>query len=94
MLVDEATRHEVHTRLEALLGPRLAGALMSMLPNVDWDQVVTKDYLDLRLEALEHRVGERIEKAAAAQVRWYVASVTTLTLAMIGSNYALVSALR
>lgn len=67
---------------------------MTMLPAVDWDQVVSKDYLDLRLEALEHRLGERIEKTATTQVRWYVGSVTMLTLAMIGSNYALVSALR
>ena len=94
MLVDEATRHEVHTQLEELLGPRLAGTLMSMLPPFTWDQVVTKEYLDLRLEALEHRLGERIEKTTAAQIRWYVGSVVTLTLAMIGSNYALVSALR
>lgn len=71
---------------------------MSMLPNVDWDQVVTKDYLDLRLKALEHRIGERIERAVrtavTSQTRWFVGSVATLPLAMIGSNYALVSALR
>ena len=94
MPVDEATRHEVHNRLEQVMGPRLAGAVMTLLPKVDWDQVVTKDYLDLRLEALEHRLGERIEKSAASHMRWHIGSVSTLVVAMIASNYALVSALR
>lgn len=98
MLIDETARHEVHSALERLLSTRLAGALMSMLPNVDWDQVVTKDYLDLRMQSLEHQLGERIERtvreAVTTQTRWFVGSVATLTLAMIGSNYALVSALR
>lgn len=88
----------MHSAFEELLGARLAGELMSMLPAVDWDQVVTKDYLDLRMQAMEHRLGERTERtvreAVTTQTRWFVGSVATLTLAMIGSNYALVSALR
>lgn len=105
MLVDAETRHEVHNALEGLIGPKLAGALMSMLPTVDWDQVATKPHLEaleermaLRMESLEHRLGEQIERtvreAVTTQTRWFVGSVAMLTLAMIGSNYALVSALR
>lgn len=100
MLVDEATRHEIHTRIEGLLGPKLAGALMSMLPNVDWDQVVLKPDLEaleermvLCQEALEHRLGERIEKTAAGQTRWLVGTMVTVMLAYASITIYLVQTL-
>lgn len=66
---------------------------MSMLPPFTWDQVVTKDHLDLRLEALEHRLGERIEKTAAAQTRWLVGTMVTVMLAYASVTIYLVQTL-
>ena len=58
MVVDEALRHRLHARLEDVLGPEEASALMSYLPPVGWADVTTKR----DLEALEERL--RAEDAA------------------------------
>ena len=53
MAVDEAARHELYSRLEALLGQEPTSTLMSLLPPVGWADVATKD--DLRMLGLEIR---------------------------------------
>ena len=90
MAVDAAIWHDIYKGFEQLLGAERAAAVMTLLPNIDWDQVVLRPHL----EASEHRLGERIEKSATTQIRWYVGSVSALIVAMIASNYSLVSALR
>jgi hypothetical protein len=54
-VLDERTRHELHQRFDELLGRELAVALMSSLPPTGWGDVVTKQHLDLRLDAMEQR---------------------------------------
>ena len=68
MAFDEAARHELHTRLEELLGQQPTSTLMSLLPPVGWADVATKD--DLRMLGLEVR-------AEIGQVRTELAEVRT-----------------
>jgi hypothetical protein len=98
MPVDAQARHRLFTRAEAVLGPEPAGTLMELLPTVDWTQVAMKSDLAALEERLENRLGERMERsirqAVTSQTRWFLGSVAMLALAMMGTNIALVSALR
>ncbi len=46
MAVDERSRHQLHTKLEQILGPEEASTLMAHLPPVGWADVATKRDLD------------------------------------------------
>jgi hypothetical protein len=63
---------------------------MELLAPFDWSEVAMKS--DLR--ELEARLGERIAQSAASTTRTVVFSVVSLTVTMMGTNIALVSALR
>ena len=56
MSVDERARHQLFVKLEQVLGREEATTLMETLPTGHRDEIVTKDYLDLRLDALESRM--------------------------------------
>lgn len=56
MVVDERAGHELHAKLEEVLGADEAATLMSHLPPVGWADVATKRDLDTKLEAMEHRM--------------------------------------
>ena len=55
MAVDERSRHELHQKLDELLGTEAAATLMSHLPPVGWADVATKQDLDRLEERLEER---------------------------------------
>jgi hypothetical protein len=58
MAVDERARHELHGRLDDVLGREEATTLMSLLPPVGWADVATKHDLDsLRIE-LRAEIGQ------------------------------------
>ncbi|MGH9181845.1 MAG: hypothetical protein ACRDY5_09040 [Acidimicrobiales bacterium] len=57
MTISESDRHELYSRLEAVLGATPAATLMSHLPPVGWADVATRRDLD----ALEERLGLRID---------------------------------
>ena len=66
MVLDERSRHQLHLRLEEVLGPEAATTLMEHLPPIGWADVATKrdldalgHRLDLRFGALEERVDQR-----------------------------------
>lgn len=79
MAIDERTRRVVHARLEDVLGPEVADAVMEMLPPVGWGDVATRADLErfvlatradldrvaseLRIEMSELKTGLRIEMA-------------------------------
>jgi hypothetical protein len=46
IVVDERARHELHRRLDEVLGCEEATTLMSLLPSVGWTDVATKHDLD------------------------------------------------
>jgi len=67
MVVDERARHELHRRLDELLGPEAAVTLMEHLPPVGWADVATKhdlanleERLDLRFDRVDDRF-DRVE---------------------------------
>ena len=57
MAIDEANRHRLYQRLEAVLGPEETAVLMEYLPPVGWADVATKH----DLAALEERVALRFD---------------------------------
>ena len=58
MAVDERARHELHGRLDDVLGREEATTLMSLLPPVGWADVATKHDLDsIRIE-LRAEIGQ------------------------------------
>lgn len=64
MAVDERARHELHRKLEEVLGPNEAATLMSHLPPVGWADVATKhDLMVLKqdLAQLEERMNIRFD---------------------------------
>lgn len=46
MAVDEQARHELHTKLEEILGPVNAARMMALTPPAGWGEVATKRDLD------------------------------------------------
>jgi hypothetical protein len=64
MAIDERARHELHRKLEEVLGAAEAATLMSHLPPVGWADVATKrDFVLLKqdLAQLEERVNMRFD---------------------------------
>ncbi|MDP9388648.1 MAG: hypothetical protein M3Q48_12235 [Actinomycetota bacterium] len=67
MEVSEQSRHELHQKLEEVLGREAAGTLMAHLPSGGSDRVATKADLELlelrlggRLDLFEGRVGRQL----------------------------------
>jgi hypothetical protein len=61
MTMDEAARHRLREAARGALGDEGAEALMTSLPPYDWHQIVTKEYLDHRLEGVETRLRGEIQ---------------------------------
>jgi hypothetical protein len=62
MAINERARHELHRRLEEVLGANEAATLMAHLPPVGWADVATKqdlaqlrDYMNVRFEMIDQR---------------------------------------
>jgi len=79
MSVDERARHNLFVKLEAVLGSEEATTLMETLPPVAHGELVTKEYLDLRLEALEHRLTATIRQETRTIVFALVAVVVSIS---------------
>lgn len=96
MAVDDI-REQVRSTLEGLMSAEEASYLMDRPPG-GWSDLVTKDYLDARLEALEHKLrteiaGVRegmadlrtqIERQTTSLLRWLV---PTVFAAIVASSY-------
>ena len=91
LTIDERTRRMVHARLEDVLGPEVADAMMDLLPPVGWGDIATRADLDrfateLRAEMTELRsdlrgeMSELRSEMAGLMPRLVVANIA----AMIG----------
>lgn len=80
MLIDEASRHALHNRLDEVLGPDEAVCLMAHLPPVGWADVATKQDLAL----LEARMIAYIEKTIRR-------ALTVQTLVQVGTILGVVA---
>lgn len=81
MAIDEFGRHQLHSRLEEVLGSQEAAHLMAMVPTAPWEEIVTKDYLDLRLEGLRNELVATFRGEFSAQTR-------TIVLSLVGTVVA------
>jgi hypothetical protein len=95
MAIDERARHELHRKLEEVLGADEAATLMSHLPPVGWADVATKhdlaqledrvnmrfDMVDRRFEAIDLRFD-----AMDDSMRWRSASTGSSLSSKAGST--------
>ena len=99
MTIDERSRHELYARLQAALGDDAATTLMEHLPPVGWADVATKRDLDLnkrdldlKLDALEHRLLASFRSEMVSMQRTFilalVGSVSGSTLTAAGLAFA------
>ena len=95
MALDERARHELHRKLEEVLGADKADTLMEMLPPVGWADVATKRdldalesslraQLDLRLEAVEHRLRAEIATSARTALIAHIGTTIGAIIAVAG----------
>ena len=57
MAISEESRHQLHSKLDVVLGREEAATLMAHLPPVGWADVATKHDLDLLSERFDLRFG-------------------------------------
>ncbi|WP_052667353.1 hypothetical protein [Nitriliruptor alkaliphilus] len=91
MAVDERARHELHSRLDEVLGPDVTTTLMGLLPPVGWADVATRRDLDAlearltsRFEASLHRELGGLRSELNQQTRTLFFSLTGVLLTLAG----------
>ena len=95
MALDERARHQLHRKLQELLGADSANTLMEMLPPVGWADVATKRDIDVvtsDLRQLEERLKLRLEASEHKLQAEIATSARTMLLAHIGTTLAAVVA--
>ncbi|HEX9887834.1 MAG TPA: hypothetical protein VGA69_00025 [Nitriliruptorales bacterium] len=85
MAASERARHDLYEQLTGLLGDEGANTLMEGLHPRPWDEIVTKHYLDERLDQLRDQLRAQIHETATGQTRVLVFSMigAILTVAVI-----------
>ena len=91
MSIDEATRHRLHNHLSEFLGPDDTEALMACLPPLGWGDLVTRQYLDHKLEQIDarfeqlyHRFTGELHKAITRQTTVMLGFLATLFVSLAG----------
>jgi hypothetical protein len=82
MTVDEPARLRLYEKARTSWGDDAADTLMSSLPS-DVSQLVTKDYLDAKLDALEGRLEARLTRMMLVTVLGGNATLVGLVFAAI-----------
>ncbi|HEX9994203.1 MAG TPA: hypothetical protein VGB14_14840 [Acidimicrobiales bacterium] len=96
MAITEATRHRLYQALEQAIGQEEATTLMEHLPPVGWDDVATRRDIDhlrgemeLRFEALEHRLLSAMHQETKTVYRTVVAAIVGCNAVLAGVALAL-----
>lgn len=91
MAIDEYSRHQLHTRLEQVLGAADAATLMASLPAIAWGDLATKEDfagLEARLQSNTHALEARLLtelRVQTAELRHEMGSQSrTLLLSLVG----------
>jgi len=87
MAVDESARHRLHTKLEELLGPERAAALMEYLPPTGWADVARRADLEhyAQINQREHeRLAETLRKEMEGLGRRLVMWMSSMIVAAVG----------
>jgi hypothetical protein len=100
MAISEESRHQLHNKLDQVLGPAEAATLMAHLPPIGWADVATKHDLvelerriDMRFEMVDRRLteldrlGEKLEQVRRELRSNLMVSVAT-SAAMLGAVVA------
>jgi hypothetical protein len=80
-------RDQLYRSAVQALGEEEADTLMTSLPPMDWSEIATKSDLreiDLKLDALEHKLTAAIESGLRKQSQWVFGSVAVMALSMLG----------
>ncbi len=83
LTVEYANRDQLYRSAVEVLGREEADTLMASLPPVDWSDVVTKPYLDQRLDAMKHELTATFEAALRKQTQWVFGAVVLQTTALL-----------
>jgi len=65
MALSEASRHEMHMKLEEVLGAQVANTVMEHLPPVGWADVATKHDLEAQNVLFEARLDAGLARVSA-----------------------------
>jgi hypothetical protein len=86
MPVDERSRHQLHRKVEELMGSKEATTLMELLPPVGWADVATKhdlqhavEMLRLEMQALRHELQADMERLFRRNIMWTSSMMVALT---------------
>jgi hypothetical protein len=74
----------IRRSLEEKLGVEEAAYLIEGRPPGGWDALVTKEYLDLRVAALEHKLLAEMERRFRAQT-WFMVSAMLTGFGILGA---------
>lgn len=80
-LIDEQKRRDLYGAVDDLIGPERAETLMSMLPPVTADELVTKEYLTREFENFELRLEAKLHKELRTMTRTFMLGLLTSTTA-------------
>jgi hypothetical protein len=98
MAIDERSRHELHRKLEEVLGPEEAATLMSHLPPVGWADVATKqdlahlrEYMDVRFQSMEDRFDGKLARLEGRIYDQMAKQSRATVMAVLGSVFTVAS---
>jgi hypothetical protein len=86
MALSEKHRSELYTYFEPRLGGDVTEAMLREFPKGSGDELVTREYLDLRFEAFEGRIIGRLTSLILGTATVVIAAVAIATTIILAAN--------